>query len=127
MKFSENLKHHIQEHNLSLKELAIKLNVPPSTVHGWLNGIPPKNILTIKKIADLFNCSLDKLCFNEEFEKIAIYIFDDLIEFCGPQAPSVVSLEFFIPHLLRVRVFVFLIIIFIFIFIFFLVCFGFFV
>ena len=70
MKFSENLKHHIQEHNLSLKELAIKLNVPPSTVHGWLNGIPPKNILTIKKIADLFNCSLDKLCFNEEFEKL---------------------------------------------------------
>ena len=68
---SENLKHHIQEHNLSLKELAIKLNVPPSTLHGWLKGIPPKKILTIKKIADLFNCSLDKLCFNEEFEKMA--------------------------------------------------------
>ena len=70
MKFSENLKHHIQEHNLSLKELAIKLDVPPSTVHGWLNGIPPKSILTIKKIADLFNCSIDKLCFSEEFEKM---------------------------------------------------------
>ena len=70
MKFSENLKNYIQEHNLSLKELAIKLDVPPSTVHGWLNGIPPKSILTIKKIADLFNCSIDKLCFSGEFEKL---------------------------------------------------------
>jgi transcriptional regulator with XRE-family HTH domain len=70
MKFSENLKIHIQEHNLSLKELALKLDVPPSTVHGWLNGIPPKSILTIKKIADLFNCSIDKLCFDEDFAKL---------------------------------------------------------
>ena len=69
MKFSENLKIHIQEHNLSLKELAIKLNVPSSTVHGWLNGIPPKNILTIKKIADHFDCSIDMLCFNDDCEK----------------------------------------------------------
>ena len=23
---------------------------------------------------------------NEEFEKIALYIFDDVIEFCGPEA-----------------------------------------
>ncbi len=53
-----------------MKELALKLDVPPSTVHGWLKGIPPKSILTIKKIADIFNCSIDKLCFSEEFEKI---------------------------------------------------------
>lgn len=72
MKFSENLKNHIQEHNLSLKDLALKIEVPPSTVHGWLNGIHPKSILTIKKIADLFNCSVDKLCFDDEVENLVI-------------------------------------------------------
>ncbi len=39
---------------------------------------------------------------NEEFEKIAIYIFDDLIEFCGPQAAALVPT--FVPYLLKCAV-----------------------
>ncbi len=53
------------KNNMSLKELALKLGVPNSTVHGWLNGIPPKNILMIKKISTHLNCSIDELCFDE--------------------------------------------------------------
>lgn len=64
--FSKNLKKFIKEHNLSLKDLSQKLNVPISTIHGWLNGTLPSNIITIKKIAILLNCSMDELCFNEK-------------------------------------------------------------
>ncbi len=66
MNFSKNLNAYMAKNNMSLKELAHKLGVPNSTVHGWLNGIPPKNILMIKKISTHLNCSIDELCFDEE-------------------------------------------------------------
>ena len=63
--FSKNLKKYVNKHNLSLKDLGQKLDVPTSTVHGWINGIPPRNIFTIKKIASLLECSVDELCFDD--------------------------------------------------------------
>lgn len=66
MKFAKNLKKFISKNNLSLKDLADQLDVPSSTVHGWVNGVPPKNILTLKRIAALMNCSIDELCFDEQ-------------------------------------------------------------
>ncbi len=66
MKFAKNLKDFITKNNLSLKELADQLEVPSSTVHGWINGVPPKSIKTLKKVALLMNCSIDELCFDEK-------------------------------------------------------------
>jgi putative transcriptional regulator len=63
--FSKNLKNYLDTHNLSLKDLGQKLNVPTSTVHGWINGIPPRSIVTLKKIASLLECTIDELCFDE--------------------------------------------------------------
>jgi transcriptional regulator with XRE-family HTH domain len=68
MKFAKNLKDFISKNNLSLKDLADQLEVPSSTVHGWVNGVPPKSIKTLKKIALIMNCSIDQLCFDETFE-----------------------------------------------------------
>ncbi len=68
MKFAKNLKDFITKNNLSLKELADQLEVPSSTVHGWINGVPPKSIKTLKKVALLMNCSIDELCFDEKFD-----------------------------------------------------------
>ena len=65
MKFAKNLKNFITKNNLSLKDLADQLEVPSSTVHGWLNGVPPKSIKTLKRIALVMNCSIDELCFDE--------------------------------------------------------------
>ena len=70
MKFSNNLNQYLKSNNLSLKELAKRLDVPPSTVHGWVNGIPPKNILTLKKIAEVFGCTIDDLCFGDDFKEV---------------------------------------------------------
>ncbi len=66
MKFAKNLKDFIAKNNLSLKDLADQLEVPSSTVHGWINGVPPKSIKTLKKVALLMNCSIDELCFDEK-------------------------------------------------------------
>ena len=68
MYFSKNLKSYIKKNNLSLKEFAEKLDVSVSTLHGWLNDIPPKNIKIIKKVANLMDCSIDELCFGEKIK-----------------------------------------------------------
>ena len=68
MKFSKNLNNYLESKKLSIKELAESLKVPSLTVHGWLNGIPPKNILTLKKIALHLNCTIDELCFDDKID-----------------------------------------------------------
>ncbi len=65
MTFSKNLKRYLETNKLSLKELADTLGVPSSTVHGWLNGIVPKNLITLRRISEIFNCTIDQLCFGE--------------------------------------------------------------
>jgi len=65
IQFSKNLKKYLELNNLSLTEFSGMLKVPTSTVHGWVNGIPPRNILILKKIADLLGISMDELCFEK--------------------------------------------------------------
>ncbi len=62
---SKNLQKYMDSKNLSLLELSEMLGEPSSTVHGWLNGIAPKNIVTLRKIAHLLGLSIEELCFNE--------------------------------------------------------------
>ena len=68
MKFAKNLKDFISKNNLSLKDLADQIGVPSSTVHGWVNGVHPKSINTLKKISTMMNCTIDELCFDERSE-----------------------------------------------------------
>jgi hypothetical protein len=63
--FSKKLQAYLTHENLSIVELSNKLDVPVSTVHGWLNGVLPKNIVIIKKVANLLGKSVDELCFDE--------------------------------------------------------------
>ena len=65
MKFSTNLKTYLKNNNLSLKEFAEKLGVPISTAHGWVNGVPPKSIKTMKEISLILDISVDDLCFGD--------------------------------------------------------------
>ena len=65
MKFSENLKKAMLEHKISQKKLSTKVGLPVSTLHGWLNGVAPKNIQDIKKVAGIFGMTIDQLCFDD--------------------------------------------------------------
>jgi transcriptional regulator with XRE-family HTH domain len=65
MKFSENLKKLMVEHQINQKKLAQKSGLALSTLHGWLNGVAPKNIQDVKKVAKVFGLTVDQLCFDE--------------------------------------------------------------
>jgi transcriptional regulator with XRE-family HTH domain len=65
MKFRENLKKAMIEHKITQKKLSIKLGLPISTLHGWLNGVTPKNIQDLKKVANVFGMTVDQLCFDD--------------------------------------------------------------
>ena len=66
LQFSENLTRYLKSSGLTLKDLANELEVPISTIHGWMNGIPPRSLIKIKQISLVLNCTMDELCFNDK-------------------------------------------------------------
>lgn len=65
LKLQRNLKKLLRSQEMSLKQLSDELNLSPSTVHGWLNGVEPKSLMEIKKVAAFFGITFDELCFAE--------------------------------------------------------------
>lgn len=70
MKFTQNMKSYIERNDINLKQFAKKINVPVSTVHGWLNGVEPKSIRDLKKIATFMGITVDELCFGDGRENM---------------------------------------------------------
>ena len=60
MTFYENLMHLIKEDELTVGELAIKLNLGETTIYKWKNQSP--SLENAIKVADYFDVSLDGLC-----------------------------------------------------------------
>ena len=75
MKLYKNLKTMMIAKSLSLKKLSVDVGIPPSTIHGWLNGAAPKSIIDLKKVADFFGVSIDELCFG-----VGDKCFDSIVE-----------------------------------------------
>lgn len=69
MRLKENLRRLIDEKNIQVSQLAITLDIANSTLHGWINGVPPRNLIELKKLSDFFEISLDELCFGPLKEK----------------------------------------------------------
>jgi transcriptional regulator with XRE-family HTH domain len=67
----KNLRQMLTIKKISLKNLSVEVGIPASTIHGWLNGVPPKNINDIKKIADFFGMTVDALCFGSTDQAIS--------------------------------------------------------
>jgi transcriptional regulator with XRE-family HTH domain len=65
MNFSKNLKNYLKTKDLSINELARRLEVPVSTVHGWINGVEPKSMKDLKKVSVHLGITVDELCFGE--------------------------------------------------------------
>lgn len=59
--FTDNLKHLLEIHNMTYKELAGKIGVKASSVSMWMNGNSLPRMGTLDKIADLFNTSVKAL------------------------------------------------------------------
>lgn len=61
MSFGSNLRTLIEERDMTQKELAIRLNIAPSTMGSYVQNTREPDFETLKSIAKFFNVSIDYL------------------------------------------------------------------
>ena len=66
IKLAENLNRLMKRKNLSLSQTAEAIQMNKSTLHNYLNGVVPRNVLTLKKLADFFQIGLTDLLFGPQ-------------------------------------------------------------
>ena len=65
MKLHTQLKNLLKRKDLTVAQLSRATSVSNKTIYGWLDGLPPRNITALKKVADHLDVSLDFLLFDE--------------------------------------------------------------
>ena len=78
MSFGENLRTLIEERDMTQKEVALKLNIAPSTIGSYVQNTREPDFATLKAIAKFFNVSIDYLLDNHT-GKSASHKEDDLL------------------------------------------------
>ena len=74
MFFSQRLKELRVEKNLTQKELSLYLGLSPNSICEWEKGRCEPNAETLKKLSELFECSIDYLLgHSDDFGNINIY------------------------------------------------------
>ena len=61
MKFSDKLRFLIEERNLTQKQVAQDLNIAPSTMGGYVQGMSQPDFDTLKILAEYFDVTSDYL------------------------------------------------------------------
>ncbi len=61
MTIGETIRTLLEEHELTQKQLALALNVAPSTLGGYVQGTSEPDVATLKRIAAYFQVSMDYL------------------------------------------------------------------
>ena len=61
MKFAENIKQLRSQFAFTQKQLAEKLNIRPSNISDWENGVSRPEYENLILLADIFDVSLDEL------------------------------------------------------------------
>ena len=64
MSFGENLRTLIEEWDMTQNEVAMKLNIAPSTMGSYVQNTREPDFATLKSIAKFFNVSIDYLLDN---------------------------------------------------------------
>ena len=86
MDFSNHLRALIEERNMTQKELALQLNIAPSTLGSYVQNKREPNFATLKAIARYFEVSTDYLLDHtlhqsqSQYEKEMLRIFRSLSE-----------------------------------------------
>lgn len=78
MNFSYRLRSLIEERNLTQKQVAINLNIAPSTMGGYVQGSSEPDFETLKRLAKYFDVSTDYLL-NIYTEKSNNFLEDELL------------------------------------------------
>ena len=61
MTIGETMRTLLEEHEITQKQLALALNVAPSTLGGYVQGTSEPDVATLKRIAAYFQVSMDYL------------------------------------------------------------------
>ncbi len=64
MSFGENLRTLIEERDMKQKDVAASLNIAPSTLGSYLQGVREPDFTILKSIANFFQVSIDYLLDN---------------------------------------------------------------
>jgi transcriptional regulator with XRE-family HTH domain len=65
--FGENFKKMLEERNLSVSDLARLIETPVKSVQEWVSkDRVPRDFETIKKLSEVFKCSVHQLMFGTE-------------------------------------------------------------
>jgi transcriptional regulator with XRE-family HTH domain len=73
MKLAENLKRVLAAQNRTVTKTAKQVGMNKSTLHGYCNGVVPRNIRQLKSLADFLEISLNDLLFGRGTEAPTIY------------------------------------------------------
>lgn len=65
MNIKNQLRQYLKIRGISAAQLSRLSGVPKQSISDWLSGTSPRNIDHLKKVADVFNISLDELCFGQ--------------------------------------------------------------
>ena len=74
MRLSQNLKRLLSDHKITVSRLAKKIGINHTTLHNYCNGVVPRNIESLYKLASFFNISVDDLISGRDdiYKKIHI-------------------------------------------------------
>lgn len=61
MSFCNNLRNLIEERDMTQKELAMQLNIAPSTLGSYVQGVREPDFSTLKSLAEYFDVTIDYL------------------------------------------------------------------
>ena len=78
MNFSYKLRSLIEERNLTQKQVANDLNIAPSTMGGYVQGISEPDFATLKRLAIYFEVTTDYLL-NMHTNKTNNFLEDELL------------------------------------------------
>lgn len=70
MKFNEKLKALREAKGYTQEDIAGKLNIARQSVSKWEQGINEPDINTLKRLAEIFECSVDELLSEKEMKQI---------------------------------------------------------
>ena len=64
-----------EKRGITQKELAAKLNVSPSTVSQWENGLRNPSLVNVKRVSNILHCTTDELLSSvaEELEESKVH------------------------------------------------------
>lgn len=87
MSFGENLRRLIEERDLTQKEVALALNIAPSTLGSYVQNTREPDFATLKSIAKFFHVSVDFLL-DHHTGKTASYQEEDLLRIFRSLSPE---------------------------------------